>query len=207
MKRKKRVDDAAAFEKLMWERQYLGGRFPEPEEPTPLDAPAPAQDKVVPEAPPEAEASEGDMLDLPETGRHGRGARADKVTGLHIVLHQIQRDGFPHPATGGYVMVPRVIKALLSLEPVAVIQVVFEICEQTVGWVDPHGKHGRREWARLSLRHFELACGMTAHQVLRGLKRALQQGYILRRPRLDSFEYAIRWAEGKQRPSSQEDAL
>jgi len=28
MRRKKRTDDAAAFEKLMWERQYLGGRFP-----------------------------------------------------------------------------------------------------------------------------------------------------------------------------------
>ena len=30
--KEKRTDDAAAFEKLMWERQYLGGRFPEPSE-------------------------------------------------------------------------------------------------------------------------------------------------------------------------------
>jgi len=132
---------------------------------------------------------------LLEGDRRGRGKRSDKVTGLHIVLQQIQRDGFPHPATGGFVMVPRVIKALLCLEPLAVIQVVFEIFEQTVGWEDKKGLHGRREWARLSLRHFELACGMDNMQVLRGLKRAIQRGYILRRPRLDSFEYAIRWAD------------
>ena len=121
------------------------------------------------------------------------------MTGLHVVLQQIQRDGFPHPATGGFVMVPRVIKALLCLEPLAVIQVVFEIFEQTVGWEDKKGLHGRREWARLPLRHFELACGMDNMQVLRGLKRAMQRGDILRRPRLDSFEYAIRWADSPPR--------
>jgi hypothetical protein len=189
MRRKKRTDDAAAFEKLMWERQYLGGRFPEP----PTEAASEAQ------APPEQSSTEGDSQDFLGSDRRGRGKRSDKVTGLHIVLQQIQRDGFPHPATGGFVMVPRVIKALLCLEPVAVIQVVFEIFEQTVGWEDKKGLHGRREWARLPLRHFELACGMDNMQVLRGLKRAMQRGYIVRRPRLDSFEYAIRWADSPLR--------
>jgi hypothetical protein len=41
MRRKKRTDDAAAFEKLMWERQYLGGRFPEPSEEASADAQPP----------------------------------------------------------------------------------------------------------------------------------------------------------------------
>ncbi len=200
---KKRTDDAAAFGKLMWERQYLGGRFPEPA-PEPVESPASADGPAAPEpsAPQEpphgAESFGEETLDGQGTYRRGRGKRSDKVTGLHIVLQSIKRDGFPHPATGGFVMVPRVLKALLSLEPVAVIQVVFEICEQTVGWADHQGKHGRREWARLPLRHFELACGMTTQQVLRGLKRAIQQGYILRRPRLDSFEYAIRWTDATQ---------
>jgi hypothetical protein len=66
--------------------------------------------------------------------------------------------------------------------------------------------HGRREWARLPLRHFELACGMDNMQVLRGLKRAMQRGYILRRPRLDSFEYAIRWADSPLR-GAEKDSL
>jgi hypothetical protein len=43
-------------------------------------------------------------------------------------------------------------------------------------------------------------------QVLRGLKRAMQRGYILRRPRLDSFEYAIRWADSPPR-GSEKDSL
>ena len=195
MRRKKRTDDAAAFEKLMWERQYLGGRFPEPSEEASSEAQAPPEQPSTQEAPQGPEPTEGDSQDLLEGDRRGRGKRSDKVTGLHTVLQQIQRDGFPHPATGGFVMVPRVIKALLCLEPLAVIQVVFEIFEQTVGWEDKKGLHGRREWARLPLRHFELACGMDNMQVLRGLKRAMQRGYILRRPRLDSFEYAIRWAD------------
>ena len=201
MRRKKRTDDAAAFEKLMWERQYLGGRFPEPSEEPSADAQAPPEQLSTQEAPHVTEPTEGDSQDLLEGDRRGRGKRSDKVTGLHVVLQQIQRDGFPHPATGGFVMVPRVIKALLCLEPLAVIQVVFEIFEQTVGWEDKKGLHGRREWARLPLRHFELACGMDNMQVLRGLKRAMQRGYILRRPRLDSFEYAIRWADSPPRGS------
>ena len=199
MRRKKRTDDAAAFEKLMWERQYLGGRFPEPSEEPSADAQAPPEQLSTQEAPHGTEPTEGDSQDLLEGDRRGRGKRSDKVTGLHVVLQQIQRDGFPHPATGGFVMVPRVIKALLCLEPLAVIQVVFEIFEQTVGWEDKKGLHGRREWARLPLRHFEMACGMDNMQVLRGLKRAMQRGYILRRPQLDSFEYAIRWADSPPR--------
>jgi hypothetical protein len=204
MRRKKRTDDAAAFEKLMWERQYLGGRFPEPSEEASSEAQAPPEQPSTQEAPQSPQPTEGDSQDLLEGDRRGRGKRSDKVTGLHIVLQQIQRDGFPHPATGGFVMVPRVIKALLCLEPLAVIQVVFEIFEQTVGWEDKKGLHGRREWARLPLRHFELACGMDNMQVLRGLKRAMQRGYILRRPRLDSFEYAIRWADNPLRGSEKD---
>jgi hypothetical protein len=206
MRRKKRTDDAAAFEKLMWERQYLGGRFPEPSEEPSVDAQPPPEQPSTQEAPHGPEPTGGDSQDLLEGDRRGRGKRSDKVTGLHVVLQQIQRDGFPHPATGGFVMVPRVIKALLCLEPLAVIQVVFEIFEQTVGWEDKKGLHGRREWARLPLRHFELACGMDNMQVLRGLKRAMQRGYILRRPRLDSFEYAIRWADSPPR-GSEKDSL
>ena len=206
MSKKKRIDEAAAFDQLRWERNYLRGLEPaQGENLAPADAPAPPAPSTPPEAPHGNPPALEELLQGPEPGRRPRGKRADKVTGLHVVLQAIKRDGFPHPATGGFIMVPRVMKALLSLEPVSVIQVVFEICEQTVGWADPRAEHGRREWARLSLRHFELACGMTTKQVTRGLKRAIQQGYILRRPRLDSFEYAIRWADSAE-PNARQDA-
>ena len=178
--------EQAAMQKLFENRSYMGGRLPEILNPPPPEAPAPQQfvptwEPVVPE---------------PDADRPKRKARNEKVTGLHVILHAIQRDGFPHPLEqGSFLMLPKVFKALLSLEPVAVIQVVYEIFEQTIGWTDSRSEHGRREWARLSLKHFELACGMNPAQVKRGIKRALQNGYILRRPRLDSFEYGIRWAD------------
>jgi hypothetical protein len=177
--------EQVAMQKLFEQRSHIGGRLPQILEPTP---PVHHMPKPV-EVPPEGQQTE------PEMPRRGRGARMEKKTGLHVVLQGIKVNGFPHPANGGFIMVPRVMNALLSLERVAVIQVVFEICAQTVGWEDKHGKHGRREWVRLSIRHFEIACGMKASQVVDALKRAVQQGYIRRRPRAGGNEYAIRWAE------------
>lgn len=181
--------EQAAMQKLFENRSYMGGRLPDILNPTPSDMPAAQQPiQIVPTWEP--------IIPEPDGERPKRKARNEKATGLHIILHAIQRDGFPHPLEqGSFLMLPKVFKALLSLEPVAVIQVVYEIFDQTIGWADSRSNHGRREWARLSLKHFELACGMNPAQVKRGIKRALQNGYILRRPRLDSFEYGIRWAE------------
>lgn len=189
--------EQAAMQKLFENRSYMGGRLPDILNPPPPDAPAPTPQQLVPTWEPDIPAPDGE--------RPKRKARNEKATGLHIILHAIQRDGFPHPLEqGSFLMLPKVFKALLSLEPVAVIQVVYEIFEQTIGWTDQRGEHGRREWARLSLKHFELACGMNPAQVKRGIKRALQNGYVLRRPRLDSFEYGIRWAD---KPGLNEEAL
>jgi len=183
--------DQAQMNKLFEQRAYVGGRLPEILDPVP----PPAIEKA-PQFVPVWEPTS------PETDEHirpKRKARSEKATGLHIILTQIQRDGFPHPMNqGSFLMLPKVFKALLSLEPVSVIQVVYEIFDQTIGWIDERGQHGRKEWARLPLRHFELSCGMTSAQVKRGLKRALQNGYILRRNRLDSFEYGIRWADSQE---------
>jgi len=43
-----------------------------------------------------------------------------------------------------------------------------------------------------------MSCGMTLSQVQRGLKAALNRGYIVRRSRLGSYEYSIRWRESDQ---------
>ncbi len=195
--------EQAAMQKLFEQRSYVGGRLPEILDPAPPpsalsnDNTQPSQ--IVPIWETTSREAQNvnftQSINLTEDVRPKRKARSDKVTGLHIILNAIQRDGFPHPMIqGSFLMLPKVFKALLSLEPVAVIQVVYEIFDQTIGWTDDRGEYGRREWARLPLRHFEIACGMTSTQVKRGLKRALQKGYILRRPRLDSFEYGIRWA-------------
>ena len=187
--------DQAAMQKLFEQRSYVGGRLPEILDP----APPPEIQQAVQLVPAWEQVSpnfEDKKSEDFEVVRPKRKARSEKATGLQIILNAIQRDGFPHPIVqGNFLMLPKVFKALLSLEPVSVIQVVYEIFDQTIGWTDDRGEHGRRQWARLPLRHFEMACGMNPAQVKRGLKRALQNGYILRRNKLDSFEYGIRWAE------------
>ena len=187
MAARKKEREQAAMNKLFEQHSYVGGRLPDILDPaTPPDTPqAP---KVVPIWDPPS--------DDVEEERPKRGARSEKTTGLQIVITQIQRNGFPHPLKqGNFLMLPKVFKALLSLEQMSVIQVVYEILDRTIGWADKKGEHGRREWARLSHHDFEMSCGMSKAQVKRGLKGALQKGYIIRRGKLDSFEYCIRWAE------------
>ena len=94
-----------ALQKLFEQRSYIGGRLPEILDPTPPDAPkelpsiVPTWDPVIP----------------PEDGeRPKRKARSEKVTGLHVILHSIQRDGFPHPVEqGSFLMLPKVFKAIV----------------------------------------------------------------------------------------------
>lgn len=124
----------------------------------------------------------------PELGRLPRN------TGLQILL---PRGGFTHPEDGHYLMMPKEFKAILALETKAVSQVVYEVIDQTIGWEDPNGRGGRREWARLSLRHFTNVCGMSLSQVQKGLKTALNNGYILRRPHQGEYEYSIKWREAE----------
>ncbi len=115
-----------------------------------------------------------------------------RKTGLYLLL---PHGGFTHPENGHFLMMPKEFKAILSLEKKAVAQVVYEIIDQTIGWEDPEGRGGRREWAKLSLRHFIIACGMSMSQVQRGLKAALNNGYIIRRPAQGEYDYSIKWRD------------
>jgi len=85
--------------------------------------------------------------------------------------------------------------ALLSLEPLAVIQVVFVIWRETVGWEDLTGLYGRREWVGISPQDFERRGIAGRAQARRGLKRAEEQGYIRKQTAGNGFEYAVRWAK------------
>ena len=117
---------------------------------------------------------------------------------FEMVRSTIRRDGFTHPEVGNFIMLPREFGAILTLETKAVAQVVYMIICETIGWVDPHGRSGRREWIQLGHRHFEMVCGSKS-QGATGVKEALQKGYIIRRPCGNSYEYSIRWKDLKER--------
>jgi len=115
---------------------------------------------------------------------------------FEMVRTAVRRDGFTHPEAGNFIMFPREFGAILTLETKAVAQVVYHIICETIGWIDPNGRGGRREWVQLGLRDFELICGSKSQGAV-GAKTALQKGYILRRPYKNGFEYSLRWKEQK----------
>jgi hypothetical protein len=165
-------------------------------EPTPEFESEPLPDPdidTVPDSPPAPRAPRA----FDDT-RRKKGARQDKVSGLHIRLEHIKHHGFEHPlASKSFLMVPPDdFLALLSLEPLAVIQVVFVIWRETVGWEDPTGPYGRREWVGISPQDFERRGVAGRAQARRGLKRAEEQGYIRKRTAGSGFEYAMRWKRG-----------
>ena len=106
--------------------------------------------------------------------------------------------GFLHPARGHSTTVPKQFKAILARESRVLALVVYEIIEQPVGREDPNEPYGRREWAKLSLQHFQRECAMSRSQVQSVLQQALNRGYIRRRGVMDEYEYTIRWLEEKK---------
>ena len=165
------------------------------------------QVKPTPAAEPPPELDKADVRELApppkapkafDNTRRKKGARHEKVSGLHIRLEHIKYHGFDHPMVSkSFLMVPPDdFLALLSLEPLAVIQVVFVIWRETVGWEDPTGLYGRREWVGISPQDFERRGIAGRAQARRGLKRAEDQGYIRKRTAGNGFEYAVRWAKG-----------
>jgi hypothetical protein len=191
--------EKTAIRRLFEEKRHIGGRLPHITE-------VAEEEKLTEEAPrvpvaPQPSPHETDFEDVTpdDFSPRKKGKRSDKATGLQVVLNAVRRDGFPHPRERqGFLMLPHEFKALLALEPLAVVQIVYEVFERTIGWEDKAEPRGRREWARLSIRYFQMSCGMTLSQVQRGLKGALNRGYIIRRSRLDSYEYSIRWRESYQ---------
>ena len=116
---------------------------------------------------------------------------------FEMVREAVRRDGFTHPEQGQFIMLPREFEALLALENKAVVQVVFLILRETIGWTDENGRHRRREWVQLGQKHFEVTCGSKS-QGFYGVKTAIQKGYILRRPYKNTFEYSIRWKDKEE---------
>jgi hypothetical protein len=153
--------------------------------------------------PPLAPAVPGDAPAIPRD-------REPRKSGWLLALHSVKESGFTHPDEGRYLLLPPEFDAILALETKAVAQVVLEVLRQTVGWVDPsgekdaQGRRKRRLWARLGHKHFEFICGSTSQAHI-GLKRALQEGYIIRRPCPSGFEYSVKWRVGGNGTSRSED--
>src|SRR5919109_3060153 len=191
--------EKTAIRRLFEEKRHIGGRLPHiPEVAEEEQQPDEVSSLPVAPYPSPPPAAFEDITPEDFTPRK-KGKRSDKATGLQLVLNAVRRDGFPHPRERqGFLMLPHEFKALVALEPLTVVQVVYEVFERTIGWEDKTEPRGRREWARLSIRYFQMSCGMTLSQVQRGLKGALNRGYIIRRSRLGSYEYSIRWREPNQ---------
>jgi len=149
--------------------------------------PPPPPPPIVPPEAPAGGADEPDFSLTPPKLRHPV---------YEMVRNAIRREGFTHPEAGNFVMLPREFGAILTLETKAVAQVVYHIICETIGWVDPHGRGGRREWVQLGLRDFEVICGSKSQGVA-GAKAAIQKGYIIRRPYKNSYEYSLKWKEPK----------
>ena len=122
--------------------------------------------------------------------------RPPRKSGLYAVLHAAQQFGITPPSEGFWVMLPKEYQAIDALEHKDISQVVLEILMQTIGSFE-YGEDGRpkhKEWAALSYRHFARAGLMTSKAAQRGIKGALEKGYIVRRQiGAQRFEYAIRW--------------
>jgi hypothetical protein len=195
--REKRADrEKTAIRRLFEEKRHIGGRLPNITE-VPGEEKQQEELPIVPIANPSSpEATDFQALTPEDFQTRKKGKRSEKATGLQVVLNAVRLNGFPHPREHqGFLMLPHEFKALLALESLAVVQVVYEVFERTIGWEDKAEVRGRREWARLSIKYFQMSCGMTLSQVQRGIKGALNRGYIVRRSRLGSYEYSIRWRE------------
>jgi hypothetical protein len=142
----------------------------------------------------------------------GASQREPRKTGWWLALHRVREFGFTSPDEGHYLLLPPEFDAILALETKAVAQIVLEVLRQTVGWVDPsgdqdeRGNRKRRLWAKLGHKHFEFICGSSS-QAHTGLKKALNEGYIVRRPCPGGFEYAIKWRELQRSTSAIEVPL
>jgi hypothetical protein len=122
--------------------------------------------------------------------------RPERKSGLYAVLHAARQHGFTPSKEGFWVMLPKEFDAILALEHKAVAQVVLEILRQTIGTVvyTQDGSTTRKEWATISYRHFARAGLMASKAAQRGIKEALDKGYIERRKvGARRYEYRLRW--------------
>jgi hypothetical protein len=141
--------------------------------------------------------------------------REPRKSGLEIIRHRVEQQGFTHPKDGHWLMFPAIeFEAILALERKAVAQVVLFVMQRTLGVPntaegrDADGQVKRREWVSFSHRELVERLMGSPTQANQGLKIALERKYIERREAGKTkggikYEYRIRW---KSRSSSSDSA-
>jgi hypothetical protein len=119
-----------------------------------------------------------------------------------LPLTRLRRHGFT-PYFGEdkqFLMIPPEFELVLACESRQMVQVIYEVMKQSVGYAGD-GEHGRREWVALSFRHFERR-GLMDHQNAKmALDAAVDKGYLLRRRRgRQQWEYAVHYRQGNNVP-------
>jgi hypothetical protein len=110
-----------------------------------------------------------------------------------LTLPRIQERGLTHPQNGGWLMLPPEFDAIFAYEIKAVVQVVLVIIRKTIGVVGD-GPYDRGLWMKLSVRKIAAEGHMHPAFAQRGLKLALEKGYLKRRlTPTKRWEYSIRW--------------
>jgi hypothetical protein len=116
-----------------------------------------------------------------------------------VTLAQLQRQGFPHPRHGHFVMMPRDFLAVIAYESKAVVQVLLEVLDRTIGVIGD-GPGGRGLWVELSTYECAGTGLMSRSAAQRGIATAVQQGYLRQRV-LETdrdgwpirYEYSLHW--------------
>jgi len=123
----------------------------------------------------------------------------NRLANESLTITQLQQRGFTHPQNGRWLMLPREFKAMVAYESKAVVQVILEVLDRTIG-VEGDGPYGRGLWVELS-RYDCAATGLMSQSAAkRGLTEAVRKGYLRRKVlKVDkdgkaiSFEYSLTW--------------
>jgi hypothetical protein len=123
----------------------------------------------------------------------------NRLANESLTISQLQQRGFTHPQNGRWLMLPREFKAIVAYESKAVVQVILEVLDRTIG-VEGDGPYGRGLWAEMST--WECAAtGLMSHSAAqRGLTQAVHKSYLRQKVlKVDkhgnaiSFAYSLNW--------------
>jgi len=123
----------------------------------------------------------------------------NRLANESLTITQLQQRGFTHPQNGRWLMLPREFKAMVAYETKAVVQVILEVLDRTIG-VEGDGPYGRGLWVELSAYDCAATGLMSYSAAQRGLATAIDKGYLrrkmLRSDKNDhpiSYTYSLTW--------------
>lgn len=123
----------------------------------------------------------------------------NRLANESLTIPQLQQRGFTHPQNGRWLMLPREFKAMVAYESKAVVQVILEVLDRTIG-VEGDGPYGRGLWVELST-YDCAATGLMSHSAAqRGIASAVTKGYLRQKVLKSdthgtpiSYTYSLNW--------------